>query len=375
MKIGIVTCHRAHNYGAVLQAYALKTYLTKLGHEVEFADFVPAYFSTSRDVPRRPFFKSSFKQKLLYPKYLIKWWWPPYKLKSKRYSRFNKFITKYLMPTARDYRQQSFDMAIYGSDQIWSKEPLSDGTTYFESVYWGDATLNATNRITYSASMGVMRILPEDHSFIQNSLHQFDAVAVREKELYDYFLEHNLIAADKLFLTIDPVFLLSRDEWKPLIPRRMVREPYLLFYDFQIDADTTALVQRIASERNLRIIRITDGVVTTEKIDGYMPTAGPLEFLSLVYYADFVVSSSFHGTAFSILFEKQFVSRQIRNASRVQYLLEQIGLNNRFVNNIDNVGLSDINYSDIKIMLNGSIEQSKTYLQKQLFLDSLIHDK
>jgi hypothetical protein len=268
------------------------------------------------------------------------------------------------MPTARDYRQQSFDMAIYGSDQIWSKEPLSDGTTYFDSVYWGDATLNATNRITYSASMGVMRILPEDHSFIQNSLHQFDAVAVREKELYDYFLEHNLIAADKLFLTIDPVFLLSRDEWKPLIPQRMVREPYLLFYDFQIDADTTALVERIASERNLRIIRITDGVVTTEKIDGYIPTAGPLEFLSLIYYADFVVSSSFHGTAFSILFEKQFVSRQVWNTSRVQYLLEQLNLSSRFIQNIVDIQFSKITYSCVTSRLNKIITQSKLYLQK-----------
>lgn len=363
MKIGIVTCHRAHNYGAVLQAYALKTYLTKLGHEVEFADFVPAYFSTSRDVPRRPFFKSSFKQKLLYPKYLIKWWWPPYKLKSKRYSRFNKFITKYLMPTARDYRQQSFDMAIYGSDQIWSKEPLSDGTTYFDSVYWGDETLVATNKITYSASMGEMSILPEDHTFIQNSLCQFDSVAVREKDLYDYLLEHNLIESDKLHLTIDPVFLLSRDEWKPLIPNRMVREPYLLFYDFQIDADTTALAQRIASERNLRIIRITDGVETTEKIDGYMPTAGPLDFLSLIYYADFVVSSSFHGTAFSIIFEKQFVVRQVWNTSRVKQLLALSSIEERFLDEFSMYyKLGTIDYDKVHAMLNSNMDKSKQYL-------------
>lgn len=366
MKIGIVTCHRAHNYGAVLQAYALKHYLMQLGHDVEFADIVPSYFKYTKDVPRRLFWQSDWKQKLLYPKYLIKWWWPPYKLKSKRYNRFNKFITKYLMPTIKDYRQQSFDMAIYGSDQIWSKEPLSDSTTYFDTAYWGDNTVVANKKITYSASMGVMRILPDDHSFIQNSLLQFNAVAVREKDLYDYLLEHNLIAPDKLYLTIDPVFLLSREEWKPLIPKRIVCEPYLLFYDFQIDADTTALVQRIASERNLRIIRITDGVVTTDKLDGYMPTAGPLEFLSLIYYADFVVSSSFHGTAFSILFEKQFVSRQVWNTSRVQKLLEQIGLSNRFISNIDNLEISDIDYSESKQMLNVFIEQSKIYLQEQV---------
>ena len=363
MKIGIVTCHRAHNYGAVLQAYALKTYLTKLGHEVEFADFVPAYFSTSRDVPRRPFFKSSFKQKLLYPKYLIKWWWPPYKLKSKRYSRFNKFITKYLMPTARDYRQQSFDMAIYGSDQIWSKEPLDNGTTYFDPAYWGDDTVTANTRITYSASMGVLRITPEDHEFVADHLNKFASIAIREQELYDYLLKNNLVDPNKLFLTIDPVFLLDKSEWEKLVPKRIVTTPYLLFYDFQINADTTKMVQQIAHEKNLKIIRITDGVVTTDKIDGYMPTAGPLDFLSLIYYADFVVSSSFHGTAFSIIFEKQFVVRQVWNTSRVKQLLALSSIEERFLDEFSMYyKLGTIDYDKVHAMLNSNIDKSKQYL-------------
>ena len=364
MKIGIVTCHRAHNYGAVLQAYALKTYLTKLGHEVEFADFVPAYFSASKDVPRRPFFKSSFKQQLLYPKYLYKWWWPAYKLKSQRYSRFESFIRRYIISKPLDYRQQQFDMAVYGSDQIWSKEPLDNGTTYFDSAYWGDNTISAKKKITYSASMGVMRITPDDHAFVESHLDQFASVAIREQELYDYLLNNSLVDSDKLFLTIDPVFILDKADWEKMVPARIVHTPYLLFYDFQIDAETTKMVQQIAAERNLRIIRITDGVVTTDKIDGYMPTAGPMDFLSLIYYADFVVSSSFHGTAFSIIFGKQFVARQVWNTSRVQSLLNKLNIDNRFIQDIENYkNLGVIDYQNIQDTLKSLVSHSQKYLQ------------
>ena len=367
MKVGIVTCHRAHNYGALLQAYALKTYLTRLGNDVEFVDFVPTYFKYDKTVPRRTFKESSWKQKILYPKYLWKWWWPAYKLKLARYSRFESFIKKYIIAKPLDYRQQQFDMAVYGSDQIWSKEPLDNGTTYFDPAYWGNDTVSAKKKITYSASMGVMRIAPDDHDFVENHLNNFTSVAVREQELYDYLLSNHLVDADKLFLTIDPVFLLDKAEWEMMVPNRMIDTPYLLFYDFQIDAETTKLVQQIAAERNLKVIRITDGVVTTDKIDGYMPTAGPLDFLSLIYYADFVVSSSFHGTAFSIVFEKQFVVRQVWNTSRVKQLLALSGIENRFVNEFKQYNeLSNIDYANVRSLQKNIINKSKQYLQNQI---------
>lgn len=364
MKIGIVTCHRAHNYGAVLQAYALKHYLIQLGHDVEFADFVPTYFKPIKEVYRRSFWKSSLKQKLLYPKYLYKWWWPAYKLKNARYNRFDSFIKQYIIPKPLDYRLQQFDMAIYGSDQIWSKEPLDNGTTYFDSAYWGDDTITANTKVTYSASMGVLCITPEDHDSIKSSLKQFVSVAVREQELYDYLLQNDLIEADKLFLTIDPVFLLDKKEWEKLVPKRIVDTPYLLFYDFQIDPDTTKMVKQIADEKKLKIVRLTDGIVNTDKIDGYMPTAGPLAFLSLIYYADFVVSSSFHGTAFSIIFEKQFVARQVWNTSRVKSLLKKLDIDDRFVHQIESYkNLGMINYQNTQTRLESLILDSKKYLQ------------
>ena len=365
MKIGIVTCHRSHNYGAVLQAYALKTFLKNNGHDVEFADIVPSYFNNDYKVSRRSFRNSTLKGKLLYIKYLLKWWWPSYKIVNERSRKFRAFISKYLIKEKKDYKKQYFDILIYGSDQIWSKEPLDNGTIYFDSVFWGNDTLNASRKITYSASMGVLEITPDDHSFIELHLKNFEMVAVRELELYNYLIDNNLISQKKIKNTIDPVFLLDRNEWLKLIKNRIVDEPYLFFYDFQKDENTTKIVNEIAKKRNLKIVRITDGVESIDKLKGYIPTAGPHDFLSLIYYADFVFSSSFHGTAFSILFEKQFFSRQIWNTERVKNLLNNLGISDRFIS-APELNYSDdkyINYSDVNHKLNNIVSKSKEYLK------------
>ena len=363
MNIGIVTCHRSHNYGAVLQAFALKTYLEKEGHNVDFADILPSYFNIDYKVHRKSFRKSTLKEKLLYFKYLYKWWWPKYKLVNNRSRNFRNFITKYLIKYKKDYNKQFFDLLVYGSDQIWSKEPLDNGTIYFDPIFWGDNTLHATKKITYSASMGVLRILPEDHAFIEEKLQNFEKVAVRELDLYNYLIDNGLINKSKIHFTIDPVFLLETENWLKLIKRRIVNEPYLLFYDFQIDDNTTRIVREIAKNKNLKIVRITDGVVTVDKEQGYMPTAGPLEFLSLIYYSDFVVSSSFHGTAFSIVFKKQFIVRQVWNKDRVKTLLQRLGLSKRFIDGKElDYNMFSINYDDVNKKLQYIVQQSKEYL-------------
>jgi hypothetical protein len=363
MKIGIVTCHRSHNYGAVLQAYALKTFLSKQGHDVDFADIVPSYFNNDYKVPRKSFRKSTFKGKILYIKYILKWWWPSYRVINKRSKRFKSFISKYLIKESKDYNKQYFDLLIYGSDQIWSKEPLDNGTKYFDPIFWGNETLHANRKITYSASMGVLRILPEDHDFIKEHLKNFEKVAVREFDLYNYLIENKLISNSKISFTIDPVFLLDKEDWRKLVGKQIFKVPYLLFYDFQIDDITTKIVYEIAEKKNLKVIRITDGVVSVDENSGYMPSAGPLDFLSLIYYSDFVVSSSFHGTAFSIIFQKQFLVRQVWNTERVKTLLSRVGLSNRFISsNKLNENILSIDYDKVNIELSNIVSQSKEYL-------------
>lgn len=358
MRVGISTVQWAHNYGAMLQAYALRNYCESKGCEVLFTDRrrVELY-------PWNPkqFWSLPFKEQLMYPKYMVKWFLPIYALRKRREEKFERFLNTYLNDKPL-LPNSEFDVIIYGSDQIWSKFEYG-----YDKIWWGDDDLISKRRITYAASMGVTEIGEEDESFVKDALAHFDAVSVREDDLYEELIERKLIAKQEIHQSIDPTFLIQKEEWLKISSPRQIRGKYLLFYDFQIDETTTAIVRAIAQERGLKIIRITDGVVPEDGSDIYLTSVGPAEFVSLIYHADFVFSSSFHGTAFSIIFQKQFAVRQIWNMSRVKSLLRQANLSERFVENENRAHqLSDIEYATLDSTLAESIRESQQYLDVNL---------
>ena len=358
MTIGICTFHYAHNYGAMLQAFALKTYLEGYGHSVVMVD------RRSNDLTPwnpKPIKGLSFKAIVLYPKYLAKWFLPAYLTKRRRENKFESFKKEYLDNRPYDSRER-LDAIIYGSDQIWSKFEYG-----FDDVFWGKQGSNTDIKIAYAASMGIVNIADEDENYIKTALDSFAAVSVREEDLRKALIDRHLVPHDKLALVIDPTFLISADRWKSISKKRLVKEPYLLFYDFQIDEKTTEIAHHIAEQKQLRLVRITDGVVSVSKDKDYFATAGPLEFISLFHYADFVVSSSFHGTAFAIINNKQFYVRQVWNKERVRSLLDSLGLIDRFINGIDDVNLADmIDYQAVEEVIMQKRKESDAFLQKSL---------
>ncbi len=353
MKIGICTVHYAHNYGAMLQGYALKTALENLGYDVVMIDRRANVLTCWNP---RPLSKCSIKERLLYPKYLYKWYLPVYRAKKKRENNFERFLNTYLNNTP--YNQEKLDAIVYGSDQIWSRFKYG-----YDEIWWGLQNSNTDKRISYAASMGVVDITDADEPFIKKALSRFDAVSVREKSLQDE-LNIRQLFDKRVELMVDPTFFLSKEEWSKLNPKRIIKEPYLLFYDFQNDEETTRIAHFIADQKHLRIIRLSDGVEHADKEDGYLATAGPMEFISLFNYADFIVSSSFHGTAFSIIFNKPFYVRQIWNIDRVKSLLEEVGLEGRFVNTMDEVNLQDrIDYSLVNKIVENCRCNAKGFLR------------
>lgn len=356
MNIGISTVHFAHNYGAMLQGYALKTYLEQQGHYVTMTD--RRYVKEPNLPMRKPFPCNNLKAAVLYPKYLLKWYFPPCYYLKKRWRAFDSFLKQYLNNTKC---LEAYDTIIYGSDQIWSKFPNRG----YDRIWWGLDNLKAKRRISYAASMGAVDIADKkDEDFIRQALSRFDDISVRESDLKAE-LESRHLADTTIYQTIDPTFLLTKEDWDKITPKRIIHEPYLLFYDFQIDEETTNMVNRIAKEKNLRVIRLTNGVVHSNKDADYFRTAGPLQFLSLIKYADFVFSSSFHGVAFSLIFRKQFAVRQIWNVHRVKSLLAMCGLSHRFLEKYEDP-LADIKFDMVNDTLSTLISQSKEYLHKNI---------
>lgn len=357
MNIGICTVHYAHNFGAMLQGYALKSYLESLGHHVCMVD--RRRMSKIQWSPRRiepPYWKSI----LLYPKYLIKWYLPAFLPTYQRYKNFERFLDRHLNNSIFSKRDM-IDAVIFGSDQIWSKFNYG-----FNEVWWGK-TIHDVEKISYAASMGVIDITEEDEQFIREALSDFQAISVRESSLRNILKIKNLAPGKDIVKVLDPVFLLNQEDWESITPKRIVKNDYLLFYDFQVDKNTTALVKRIAKDKNLEIVRLTNGVYMKNEGMTYFPSAGPEEFLSLMRYASFVVSSSFHGTAFAILNKKPFLARQVWNKDRVMDLLLSLGLERRWVDTIDDADFSSIiDYSKVDIHLKREIAYAKDFLSRAL---------
>ncbi|MCX7986266.1 MAG: polysaccharide pyruvyl transferase family protein [Bacteroidales bacterium] len=346
-NIGILTFHRAHNYGAMLQAYALMHFLDTKGYSVEIIDYWP---SEMREeylwVPNFRYrnFLSRFKGLI---KFLIG---APNELKRRK--AFLLFVSEHLrLKKHRPYilaeqlQQLKYDVVIYGSDQIWRKHPF---TLRFNSVYWGEYPIQVKKKIAYGASSNIINFDKDDYIFIEKMLKNFNAVGVRESDfariLQPYF-------SKSIEIVIDPVFLIDRNDWAKLISSsklQIPRKPYLFFYHLNYNPAIIQSVENIARNYNLEIVEVRGRIFPFKVGRRYQQTASPIDFLKLLSNASIVVTNSFHGTAFSIIFEKDFfVLGAQKGAHRISNILERLGLEERMVQNLNLLAIQPINYAEI----------------------------
>lgn len=365
MKIGILTYQRAENYGALLQAYALMTYLKSLGHDVSFVDYWPTYhseyfkiFSWSNFVSR------PIKSKLLILiRFLL--------MGSKLYRRkkvMQKFmhghlkISKKPVYTNRNGKTERFDVVVYGSDQIWRKQNL--GGVGFDEWYYGSDHVCADKKVVYAGSMGKLEASPEDMTFVKAQMQNFCSIAVREKDLHDYLQKLDVSSE----IVIDPVFLLTKEQWHQLAVAPKSTSNYILFYNLLNTPESSSFAKALSKETGLPILEITKKTAFMQKGSKLIDNASIEEFLGLIEHADYVVSNSFHGVAFSLVFEKQvFAVGMGAKSNRVVSLLEAAGIKERYIESSPNqISLSQIDYDMVRIRIQDDIKKSKGYLCKAL---------
>lgn len=360
MKIGILTFHRSQNYGALLQAKALQDYVRELGHDVSFVDYWAAY----HEEMYKPFSwqklnRISFREKI---KYVLQFFFTYVRL-GKRRSRTRNYINQYLRIT----KDKVFDLVIYGSDQIWRKQhqPTYDG---FNPVYWGEGFVETSHKVAYAASMGNIEIdTPEDKVFVKEHVVLYDAISIRERDLierlYNEFgFEYPMVC--------DPVFLLKKEQWVQHIDKKYIpQKKYILYYRLQNISATDHMVDELHKKTDDDIIEMRGYIPFFHYGKKYRFTADAQEFISLIYGADYVVTSAFHGIAMSIIFEKQFFfTSQLHQANRVGSLLKQIGLESRFSAELaSEINTEDvINYDIIRPRLEAFASLSREWLLNQI---------
>jgi hypothetical protein len=358
LKIGILTYHRSHNFGAVLQAYAIKTYIASLGYNAEFIDYWPQYHEDMYALwSWNNFFHISIKSKVkMFIIFLF-----TFLRKAKRRKLFFEFIDEYIVPRQFD-TTDCYDLVIYGSDQIWryQQHPSYRG---YNKVYFGDDTVHAKRRISFSASMSDIRSDEETKFFFKEHLRNFDALSVRESAVREFVQP---LTTQEVRQTIDPVFLLDKEQWAILARPRQFAGDYILLYNLLSDGNAVKIAERLSELNKIPVVLIKGAVSPiTQRNERYI--IGPKEFLSLIKYAAVVVTSSFHGMAFSLVFQKDFYVSMNRNTGRVQSLLEIIGLEKRFVTGVSKFEPdTTINYHYINERLEAYKTQSKNYLDSEL---------
>lgn len=369
MKIKTLTTYDVYNYGASLQAYALMTYLSSLGNDVEIINYQPNYLTRKYDykwVNPESSMSRYAVTRVLYR--ILKFLQRQTTMGRKR--AFDQFTCDWLRTTKCCYRSfdelntnpPEADLYIAGSDQIWNVfyETGRDPAFYLEFVQQG-------RRASYAASFSYLDIDDANMERISNSLHKFTAISVREQQGIELLSQMNL----KGTWVLDPVFLLPVVEWKRLANVKTPPDKYLLVYDFERNPALRDFARTYARRKGLKIYSIND-TYPLPYADRNFNSAGPREFVGLIYHSAAFVSNSFHGTAFSILFHKPvFVFNRHRHKvnSRMESLLGLFGLDDCLINSPMSAEKAldrKFDYDKIENIKRRELDRSKKFLEKLL---------
>ncbi len=312
MKIGIVTHILGNNFGGLLQNYALQYVLTQLGHQPKTIDF-------TLKQSRRRYIYSLCKQLL----------WSITKLRHPRLRRsfsnivLADFIEKYIRTTKNVYSytkdivdKEKFDLIIVGSDQVWRPKYVCE----LENMYLKFVP-NNIKKISYAASFGVdtWEYNDKQTNNCAKYVKRFDAISVRESSGVALCKEYLGVDAT---CVLDPTILAGTNAYKPLLKKKTEDQNYLFAYILDITQEKLAYVESMAESKGLKtIIKSVDKNANLSVED----------WISMIANSSMVITDSFHGTVFSILFHREFFSivNVARGGTRFASLLNPLGLAHR----------------------------------------------
>lgn len=356
-KVAFITIHSVSNFGSILQAIATTKVIESLGKEAILINYIPNrltfkhYFMTMIQgiipfVKGLAFLPNNIINRYIYSSYLAKY----SKLSSPIYDK-DKFIEK--CPHA--------DYYITGSDQVWnSKHNAGFNNRYFFAQLPDDSKL-----ISFAASFGVSTLDKEDTKSVKLLLSRYKSISVRENSAVKIIEGMGL----KCVQLLDPTFMLNRNEWAQYMNKRKIKKDYLLIYTPYNTADKKSIYEAariIAKKLNLVVVTFSWDWRKESLADITITYASPGDFLSLMYYANYIITNSFHGTAFSINLNKQFsVFMPSAFSTRICSIIDLCGLDERIVSNgfeVEKI-YKQIDYGPINSILERERAKSIGYLK------------
>ena len=357
MKVGILTFHRAINFGAVLQAYALQEVLSSLGQEVRVINYMqPRVENTDR---RK--FKDTDKLDLLKGFHLRAFFTYDRNKdnEKKKRARFDKFIQKYIHLSEEctsDSIPDNYDVYVVGSDQVWNSN-ICGG---IDDIYWGNFKRKSSSLlISYAASTSVANLKSMPQEMLQSFLCNYDYMSTRETDVASY-LNSNFKLKEPLKVVLDPTLLASPQIWDAMKDDTITQpEPYVLYFGARCYAKNPHILeihaQKIATKMGLSVRTIDFNRMS------------PIDFVNAFRNASYVVSSSFHGVAFSIIFNKPLnaIVYGDEQDSRYVNLLKMVGADD-MIHDVSDFSILDYNYTTINNGIESLRKESMDYLNKIL---------
>lgn len=365
MKIAILTQPLGDNYGGILQNFALQTVLKKLGHTPVTIDYKKESKTNS--------FKRIFLNLLLFRPLKT-----PYVRKAPRNKQLFRFVSENIATTERfnpplskdDLAKFNFDAYIVGSDQIWRPRYSQHVPTYFLDFLKGD---NSVKKIAYAASFGTDKIEFSETEIaeVKNLLPEFDAISVREDSAVELCKKY---LKSKAIHLLDPTMLLEKDDYSKVIASdenagkigdNNLAKGRCVSYLLDATPEKLDVFDKVSSALGLEQYSIKTKSKLNEKI-------AVTEWLRAFRDSSFVVTDSFHGVVFSIIFNRPFIviSNSIRGASRFKSILKIFKLEDRLLENADNLRIdilkSPLDWASVNNIRNSEKQKALEFLKNNL---------
>ena len=348
-RIGIVTFHRAINYGAMLQAVALQNAISELGFVCEIVDYVDELY----DHYKINYASSNVIKSIL--KYTL------YKNSRIRNRRFEDFLLNNSSITKRQYNKSSiseikeseYNLFITGSDQTMNPEIVNYDDNYLLSFVKEKRKCNS-----YAGSIGLSELTEEQRKWLLRGISGYNHLLMREKTGLDMLEE---LGFRNTALVCDPTFLLSAPKWKKMWKQVKTPNHYILYYGFKRNEWLERKAASIAEKTGYSIYTISDSIRKDERGYKKFRGIGPGEWLYLISHADFVVTNSFHGMIFSFIFNRQVWIGDSNDGtfSRMEDFLSVVECNDRIVSKDTLMMDSRIDFSKVNRLMEEYIGQSR----------------
>lgn len=356
-KVGIITFHLAVNYGAVLQCYALQSFLKQAGYDVKVIDYHPDFRKRRESIVNRVSLLDYARKVYVFARdYFpsrIRWT-----------VAFSSFVKRQLMTTSKcsaDTIPSEFDSYVIGSDQLWNFS-ITGGP---HPVFFAEFPFKKEDRhyISYAVSMEVTNVNASDEEQAMRFLENFDAISVREQNAIDFLCGKT----DKtIYKTIDPTLLVDRSVWDSfaITPKRS--QKYVLLYQVRQNGHARKVAEELAAQRGAIVVEIASGLNKSD--ENSIKHVSPESFVGWFKEADCVVTTSFHGTAFSLIFQKPFYAINLGDGwdNRVGSLLKNVGLESRSIQLGRIPTFEDIDYDLVENKISVLRKESADFLLNNL---------